>query len=933
MLELAGRAAEVVRSACGHRPRRRARRDGRRTGTTRTRCCGRRSDEAKERRSEALSAMQLVPLLLARLCASSDSATPHIFWASDDVRAGETAIVAGWPFSNRSRVLLDGKPIAVAGYSENAIMATLPESVASGSHSLSVVNGDGKASNTLELNAIDVWWCLGDGSSGIEVAAGGTIRCFGRGFCDDSRHEVAEVQQNRDDLREALRQLITKRDLTAADVRALIDAETLKTHTAAQDPPVLRLTPPTRGPAIEVQAETRTLTRNSATFSIPADVAPGDGYEVALLRSKQESKLRMFLDPTRPSVTSFRVVPATLAVSKKQFNVTAYGATGLNHTTDQAGDPNRWNAKPINATAPLLAAMTAAGAAAASTGRPQEVFFPAGVYHVDGPIIVPNGVSLVGAGSDIAAVYFSYDNASTAPHALIAPDRPGAQWGIHNLTLYVLSLYKNLLWVPGVNVTDTGSSNNVTAQQGAFHMSGVVIRASAFHCRSSVTACVDTHRASPWWPGPLSEMYGGQNFAGYQPAILRLGGLVELQSKPPITLTPGLPARNVLVENCDIYGSWHLFQGRIQHGTIRNNQLWNGMMCFYMEALETTIEHNVCSGSSETAGGNGLNFAQHIFFNNNTVLHVRNNDREVMTLDAEGVQYFGSPTALDGSKLTAPNCPGILDARFELPRSEASGVLPVTNPRGGMVIITDGPGAGQYRRIVDWGATGDVDVDPCWWQLDHPFDGQFGESDLASMTVTVTFFQGESIFTQNRFEDTGHFQFYHSSVSNVVSGHSLARMEGMWSAGMSSSMRSAKNNSLIAQAPHPSFRNEFVDNRVRVGHRAPHQPNLQTRDTFWTQQIAHNLASFGISGQDGSASANRFLTFRRNYITGANGLGIWGLGNSDVLVEGNKFEHVDQPITYDFFPIPQPTVHNVVVRANTPPLGPAPTSFLDTPSN
>ena len=32
-----------------------------------------------------------------------------------------------------------------------------------------------------------------------------------------------------------------------------------------------------------------------------------------------------------------------------------------------------------------------------------------------------------------------------------------------------------------------------------------------------------------------------------------------------------------------------------------------------------------------------------------------------------------------------------------------------------------------------------------------------------------------------------------------------------------------------------------------------------------------------------------------------NGIGIWGLGNSDVLVEGNEFTRVEQAITYDYF--------------------------------
>jgi len=185
------------------------------------------------------------------------------------------------------------------------------------------------------------------------------------------------------------------------------------------------------------------------------------------------------------------------------------------------------------------------------------------------------------------------------------------------------------------------------------------------------------------------------------------------------------------------------------------------------------------------------------------------------------------------------------------------------------------------------------------------------------------------VFADNTFQDTGHFQLYHSGVRNVVTGHSLARMEGMWSAGMVSGIRSAKNNSLIpgALAPLPAFLNEFTENEVTAGHRAPHQPDVQSRDTFWSQEVSHNLASFGISGQgmpSGRGSVNRFLVFKGNRITGGNGIGVWGLGNGDVLVERNTFSSVSQPITYDYFPddLQHPTVQNVVLRNNTPALPP-----------
>ena len=121
------------------------------------------------------------------------------------------------------------------------------------------------------------------------------------------------------------------------------------------------------------------------------------------------------------------------------------------------------------------------------------------------------------------------------------------------------------------------------------------------------------------------------------------------------------------------------------------------------------FEDNDVTGVSLVAGGQSFGtgpwggYTHNYLSARNTLRFTWGNDREVMTYDAEGVQYFGSVSALNGSLLTAPNCPGILGARFEPPKSEAPSTMPVSNPRGGMVLITDGPGAGQYRRIVDWG--------------------------------------------------------------------------------------------------------------------------------------------------------------------------------------------------------------------------------------
>ena len=117
------------------------------------------------------------------------------------------------------------------------------------------------------------------------------------------------------------------------------------------------------------------------------------------------------------------------------------------------------------------------------------------------------------------------------------------------------------------------------------------------------------------------------------------------------------------------------------------------------------------------------------------------------------------------------------------------------------------------------------------------------------------------------------------------------------------------------------FFSEFIDNSVDVGHRAPHQPNPQNRDHFWGDVIeaSHGAPGFslGMSGQSFHPSANRFIAFRRNRIVGGNGISVFGVGNTDVLVEGNSFEHTNVSIALDYFPKNNSAVQHVVIRNNS----------------
>jgi hypothetical protein len=80
---------------------------------------------------------------------------------------------------------------------------------------------------------------------------------------------------------------------------------------------------------------------------------------------------------------------------------------------------------------------------------------------------------IAGAGSDVTAIYFAYDNPTTAPLAYFAPDTPGGSWGMRDLTIYVLSFYYNVIHVPA-------------SASGRFRATNLTIRADAFHNKNGV---------------------------------------------------------------------------------------------------------------------------------------------------------------------------------------------------------------------------------------------------------------------------------------------------------------------------------------------------------------------------------------------------------------------------------------------------------------
>lgn len=129
-------------------------------------------------------------VVLSSQCAAGNS--PHIFWASDPVRVGETVLLTGEDFSNSPKIFARRIQDTVGDYGENmqsnkyllesiqannqSIKFEVPASWKNGIFEVTVDADSGKVSRL--LNAPIVYWVQGEG--GKKVLPGGWLRVFGR---------------------------------------------------------------------------------------------------------------------------------------------------------------------------------------------------------------------------------------------------------------------------------------------------------------------------------------------------------------------------------------------------------------------------------------------------------------------------------------------------------------------------------------------------------------------------------------------------------------------------------------------------------------------------------------------------------------------------------------------------------------------------------
>lgn len=522
--------------------------------------------------------------VVKRVAAEPATCSPYIHWISQGVGPNETVMVCGWCFGSNATLLIDGSinvhvtpGIAPPGHNAGASMALIsnPIPVSWGRHTVEVVTQTGVKSNPVTLNDAELWWIQGD--EGAVATSGGWIRAFGRELIPRTTSDAHQETLPPVKLIRAWENLMETSAWTAAEqlnrLRAIVANHA---DWFAELPPqpttVLVLEPVDRGRTTATAAAV-TLTATaastySAEFTVPANLTPGE-YTVQLQSGPggAMTSLDFFESPIRPRVHTIRIKPAAPPTPPI---VDVVGPFGVNITRDPTTPyGTTGDARPIDASPHVIAALKkAAAVAATSPGRVAVVKFGPGLFHVNGPIVIPNGVTLAGAGSDLTAVYFSYDNITTAPEVLIGPSAASNSWGVADMTLYVLGFYKTVFHIP--------SDTTATAR---FRMSRVTIRADAFHCQNGM-AGLGKGRSPPWFE-PCNASCG--TLGGYQNAVFHLGRLTNTTStQAPVTADvstgpPNTPAVNIVVEDCDISGSWHIFQGAVQHFVARNNRIWNGV--------------------------------------------------------------------------------------------------------------------------------------------------------------------------------------------------------------------------------------------------------------------------------------------------------------------------------------------------------------------
>ena len=185
-------------------------------------------------------------------------------------------------------------------------------------------------------------------------------------------------------------------------------------------------------------------------------------------------------------------------------------------------------------------------------------------------------------------------------------------------------------------------------------------------------------------------------------------------------------------------------------------------------------------------------YSQNLYLSGNSYSFSYGGDREMMTLDTLLAYYFGpvvsssAPSTTAAAEEVAP--PSVTlnpcsasggSGLFQEPLSRSPPPCVMTNSgqkvEGGAIVVHNGTGAGQMRRIVSWP---NVSHNPTI-TVDRAFDPPLDSSSF----VTVSPYWGHMIWDNVDLSDGGHFQLYGAVFDSVIHGVNTYRLGGIMGMG------------------------------------------------------------------------------------------------------------------------------------------------------
>ncbi len=725
-------------------------------------------------------------LLFSSLCAASVIASSlTISWISEPVGSGETAIMLGAGFESTSLVVLSTtspwipyQNVSLIPIANQTTPGTLkfavPPDFALDAWAVTVVNAEsGEESAPYLLNAARPWWVQGD--IGDAATPGGWLRVFGLG--------VAAVDPSAVAIEAKLRAAV--RTMTAAPTGAVGSADSLfgaaaetvaelRVMLRAAPPPncTLRLLPVGGGDAIDLQAAPSNASTWSAYFPVPLLTIPGE-YSVSVSNGRGAAggftPLNSFVSQSSPHVSSIIIAPPRSWPGTARFTV------GVRSMPCRA---------PCN-TSDMALSEALAAAAAAGGGT---VYFPRGQYFLTAPVVVPPNTVLAGEKIDHVALYFAeYETPVGAPPALFSLALPQngtatGSWGVQDLSVYV-SGFHNIIF-------DASNTTN------GFFLRRVRVRANAFFgANEEFTNTRGRWQNYTWGSNGAVLMTNARNWEVSDSDLYATATVISSQR----------PSCRAKVWPGECHASYY--------GYVARNKIWNGAAGHVMNQwMQVIFENNDISGASlmamgQAVGSSAGGYDHHIAVLDNSYHFVYGNDREVMTFDDAGGAYWGALAAVNGANLTIAH-----DSKAT--SEEWGGWV------GGSVVVLNGTGAGQWRRITVAGVYTDPNVTTNrTWVLDSPFAVVPSVDPAAPSFIEIMPFRGRIIFSRNHYEDVGAFQFYGHAIDVVVSENSMARGAGFLSWGQWRGWTPAElgDTGTMGNGVQPNLQILYADNIVLEG--------------------------------------------------------------------------------------------------------------------